>query len=200
MNAGNPAPLAPSNPHAAPDDRLLVERLRAGDHGACAELVDRYAGRLHAMLLQLANGDADLAAEFTQEAFARAWANLDQFAGTSSFYTWIWRCARNRAIDLLARKRPQATDLAMLQHPAHNGSPSAALEQAETATAVRAALATLDPEHREVLLLREYDGLDYAQIADALGIAEGTVKSRISRARAALRECLADRFGAEDVP
>lgn len=197
---GNLALSAPSKLHGLPDDRILVARLRAGDHSACTELVDRYAGRLYAMLLHLAGGDAEQAAEFTQEAFARAWANLDQFAGTSSFYTWLYRCARNRAIDLLARKRPQATDLATLQHPASDAPPEAALNQRDLVDAVRAALATLDAEHREVLLLREYDQLDYQQIASALGIAEGTVKSRLNRARAALRERLAGRFSGEDLP
>lgn len=196
---GNSAASAPSNLHATTDDRVLVERLRAGDHSACSELVDRYAGRLHAMLLHLTGGDADQAAEFTQEAFARAWEHLDQFAGTSSFYTWLYRCARNRAIDILARKRPQATDLATLHHPAPDQAPGDALDRRDMAAAVHQALATLDPEHREVLLLREFDGLDYHHIADALGIAEGTVKSRLSRARSALRDCLAHRYGAEDL-
>jgi RNA polymerase sigma-70 factor (ECF subfamily) len=198
--AGNPARPAPSNPHGPSDDRLLVERLRAGDHSACTELVDRYAGRLHAMLLHLCGGDAEQAAEFTQEAFARAWTNLDQFAGGSSFYTWLYRCARNRAIDLLARKRPHATDLATLQRSAPDVPPGQELERRELAGTVRAALATLDPEHREVLLLREYDGLDYAQIAAALSIAEGTVKSRLNRARLALRERLAGHLDAGDLP
>jgi len=197
--AGNSAASAPSNLHAASDDRVLVERLRTGDHSACTELVDRYAGRLHAMLLHLTGGDADQAAEFTQEAFARAWEHLDQFAGTSSFYTWLYRCARNRAIDILARKRPQATDLATLHHSAPAQSPGDALDRREMAVAVRQAMSTLDPEHREVLLLREFDGLDYQQIADALGIAEGTVKSRLNRARSALRERLAHRYAAEDL-
>jgi len=195
--AGNPGAFTPSKGHA--EDLALVARVRAGDGDAYAELVDRYGGRLHAMLLHLADGDHDLAAEFTQEAFVRAYANLAQFAGASSFYTWIWRLARNRALDLLARKRPRNVDLEPLGAVASDAAPGTALADAELHAAVRAALATLPADQREVLLLREYEGLDYSEIATVLAVPEGTVKSRINRARAALRERLAGRITAEDV-
>lgn len=194
---------APSKVHAPPDDRAVVARLRAGEPAAAHDLVDRYAPRLHAMLVHLCQGDHDLAAEFTQEAFARAWERLGQFAGESSFYTWLYRLARNRAIDLLARKRPLARDLA--QHAAHNNSissdatPSQATARAELVTAVRDALAQLDAEAREIILLRDFDQLDYEAIAQTLDIALGTVKSRLSRARGALRDKLAGRIVPEDL-
>jgi len=193
--AGNPAPAAPSNPHGESidlaDDAILVARVRSGDGTAYAVLVDRYGHRLHAMLLHLAAGDAELAGEFTQEAFVRAFANLDQFAGRSGFYTWLWRLARNRAIDLLARKRPQATDLSTLQPSSNAAAPGARLEQDELRAGVQRALARLPIDSREIIVLREFDQLDYAEIADVLDLAEGTVKSRLNRARAALRELLA---------
>jgi RNA polymerase sigma-70 factor (ECF subfamily) len=131
--------------------------------------------------------------------FVRAYANLAQFAGASSFYTWIWRLARNRALDLLARKRAHNLDLEPIGSVAPGPGPAAALEDAEQRDAVRAALATLPPDQREVLLLREFDGLDYQQIADALELPEGTVKSRLNRARAALRDRLAGIIAPEDV-
>jgi len=194
---------APSKAHALPDDRLVVARLRAGDPAAAQDLVERYAPRLHAMLVHLCQGDHDQAAEFTQEAFARAWERLNQFAGDSSFYTWLYRLARNRAIDLLARKRPLARDLA--QHAAFNNAasseatPSQATARAELVAAVRDALAQLDVEAREIILLRDFDQLDYEAIAQTLGIALGTVKSRLSRARGALRDTLAGRIVPEDL-
>jgi len=194
---------APSKAHALPDDRLVVARLRAGDPAAGQDLVERYAPRLHAMLVHLCQGDHDQAAEFTQEAFARAWERLNQFAGDSSFYTWLYRLARNRAIDLLARKRPLARDLA--QHAAFNNAasseatPSQATARAELVAAVRDALAQLDAEAREIILLRDFDQLDYEAIAQTLGIALGTVKSRLSRARGALRDTLAGRIVPEDL-
>jgi len=195
--ARNAGAALPSKGHG--DDRVLVDQVRAGDGAAYAQLVDRYGGRLHAMLLHLAGGDHDLAAELTQEAFVRAYANLDQFAGASSFYTWIWRLARNRALDLLARKRPLNVELEPLGATASDAAPSAALEGCEQRDAVRRALEALPADQREVLLLREFDGLDYGEIAAALAVPEGTVKSRLNRARAALRERLSGVIAAEDV-
>lgn len=180
-------------------DSDLVARLRAGEAAAAAAIVDQYGPRLHAMLLHLCAGDADQAAEFTQEAFARAWERLDQFAGESSFYTWLYRLARNRAIDLLARRRPHAMAMEHDTGPASDATPSQATARAELVAAVQAALQRLPAEMREIILLRDFDQLDYDAIASALGIAVGTVKSRLSRARAALRECLAGRITAEDL-
>lgn len=180
------------------DDRDLVEALRRGDPAAAAALVDRNAPRLLAMLTHLCNGDREQAGEFVQEAFARAWERLDRFDGRSSFATWLYRLARNRAIDLLARRRPQATDLQ--PHAATTRErPDETLERDEQVAAVRQALANLDAEAREIILLRDFEGLDYDAIAERLGIALGTVKSRLSRARAALRDRLADRITAEDL-
>ncbi len=204
----NQSPAQASKGHAAAadiDDRDLARRAGAGDAGAYADLVDRYGGRLHAMLVHLAHGDHDLAAEFTQEAFVRAWERLDQFQGGSSFYTWIYRLARNRAMDLLDRKRP-----ARLAVDAEGGirddaavagtaAPGDRLVREEQRAAVQAALATLPAASREILLLRDFENLDYAAIADLLELPVGTVKSRISRARGELRDALAGRIGAEDL-
>lgn len=180
-------------------DHDLVARLRAGDAAAAAVIVDHYAPRLHAMLLHLCQGDAEQAAEFTQEAFARAWERLDQFAGESSFYTWLYRLARNRAIDLLAKRRPRAMALEHTSGTSSEATPSQATARAELVAAVQAALQRLPVDMREIILLRDFDQLDYEAIAAALGIAVGTVKSRLSRARAALRETLAGRISVEDL-
>ncbi len=199
---GNPATAGPSKTHVGPrnpDDAELVTRLRAGDATAYEEAMVRYGDRLYAMLLHLVNGDHEQAGELTQEAFVRAYANLDRFAGHSSFYTWLYRLARNRALDILARKRPLARDLETLGRAAPGISPLDQLAGAELRTAVRAALDTLPGDTREILLLREFDGLDYAQIAELLDCAEGTVKSRLSRARAALRAALDGTVVAEDL-
>ncbi len=180
-------------------DHELVARLRAGDGAAAAAIVDQYGPRLHAMLLHLCQGDAEQAAEFTQEAFARAWERLDQFAGDSAFYTWLYRLARNRAIDLLAKRRPRAMALEHTSGTSSDATPSQATARAELVAAVQAALQRLPVEMREIILLRDFDQLDYEAIAEALGIAVGTVKSRLSRARAALRETLAGRISVEDL-
>jgi len=181
------------------DDRALVARVRAGEDDAYEALLRRYGDRLHTMLLHLAAGDAELAAEFTQEAFVRAYQRLDRFAGDSSFYTWLYRLARNRAIDLLARKRPWAMDSATLAHAgernlASSEQPGDALQRQELRQQVQDALAQLPAEQREIILLRDFEALDYAAIAARLELAEGTVKSRPTRARAALRPLLAPRL------
>jgi RNA polymerase sigma-70 factor (ECF subfamily) len=177
----------------------------AGDAAAYAGLVDRYGGRLHAMLLHLAQGDHELAAEFTQEAFVRAWERLGQFAGASSFYTWIYRLARNRALDLLDRRRPERFAAEVGGEAGDGGAvaataaPGERMVREEQRAAVQAALATLPAASREILLLRDFEDLDYAAIAEMLEVPVGTVKSRISRARGELRAALAGRIGAEDL-
>jgi RNA polymerase sigma-70 factor (ECF subfamily) len=210
-NPANQSPAQASKGHAAApapsgisDDRDLARRAAAGDANAYADLVDRYGGRLHAMLLNLAHGDHDLAAEFTQEAFVRAWERLDQFQGGSSFYTWIYRLARNRALDLLDRKRParlavDADGGTRDDAPAGTAAPGDAMVREEQRGLVQAALKTLPAASREILLLRDFENLDYAAIADLLELPVGTVKSRISRARGELRDALAGRIGAEDL-
>jgi RNA polymerase sigma-70 factor, ECF subfamily len=196
--ARNPGGIAASNGHERPDDDL-VARARAGDRAAFGGLVERHGDRLYAMLLHLVDGDREAAAEYTQEAFARAFANLDRFEGRSGFYTWLYRLARNRAIDLLARKRPVAIDLEPLGAVAPGPTPLDRLGTEELREAVRAAMGRLPPAARELLLMRDYDGLDYARIAEVLDVPEGTVKSRISRARAALKDALAGKVVAEDL-
>nr|MBA3845965.1 sigma-70 family RNA polymerase sigma factor [Planctomycetota bacterium] len=199
--ARNSAALAASNGHApqVDDDHDLVARARAGERGAFDQLVGRHGDRLFAMLLHLVNGDRDAAAEFTQEAFARAFVNLAQFEGRSSFYTWLYRCARNRALDLLARKRPIATDLEPLGRAADIATPLDQLGASELRAAVRGAMARLPAPAREILLMRDFEGLDYSRIAELLAVPEGTVKSRINRARAALKDALAGKVVAEDL-
>ncbi len=206
--AGNRADPATSKGHEPSattartddDDHALVAAVRAGDGDAFASLVDRYGPRLHASLLHLAAGDADTAAELTQEAFVRAFERLDRFAGRSTFYTWLYRLARNRAIDVLARKRPVATDNERLDaNPRPAVSPAATLERTETRELVRAALDRLPYEQRELLIMRDFEGCDYPCIADRLEVALGTVKSRLHRARRALRDMIGSQLSGDDL-
>lgn len=182
------------------DDRVL-ERVRAGDSEAYAELVDRYGDRLFQVLLPLANHDHEQAAEFVQEAFIRAFERLDRFDGRSGFYTWLYRLARNRAIDLLAKRRPVASSDTVLESAAGAGgiAPDAATSREELHAQVHSALERLQPEQREIIILRDFDGLDYPSIAAFLEIAEGTVKSRLNRARSALRSELAGHISGADL-
>ena len=193
---GTGSPVQPSKgQEGIGDDRAIVERIRAGEVEAYAELVDRYGDRLYSMLLHLAGGDAEQAGEFVQEAFVRAYERLDRFAGDSSFYTWLYRLARNRAIDLMAKKRPTAFERGTLEaagdaNTRPGSGPQRAIERNELQRQVHAALDRLPADQREIILLRDFDGQDYAAIAELLDVAVGTVKSRLSRARAALRDQL----------
>ena len=170
--AGNRDGLAPSNHHGdavLDDDARIVAAVRSGKHDAFGQLVARHGDRLYASLYHLANRDADLAAELTQEAFIRAFERLDRFAGQSAFFTWLYRLARNRALDLLARRRPQTLDDTMLANTAvDERRPDANLEHNETTAQVQAALARLEPWQREIILLRDFDDLGYPAIAAAL--------------------------------
>ena len=178
------------NTSSAPpfDDRDLARRALAGDQAAYPALVDAYGERIYNMLLQLCNGDPDMASELTQEAFVRAYERLNQFEGASSFYTWLYRLARNRAIDIRKRKKPIASDPSTMHDPGHQDDPGAAMEANELKDLVHAGMRLLNPEQQEIILLRDFQGHDYGEIAALLEIAEGTVKSRLNRARKALRE------------
>jgi RNA polymerase sigma-70 factor (ECF subfamily) len=201
---GTGAGPQPSHNHGAAadtDEQSLVAAAKSGDGDAFGQLVDRHGGRLFQLMLQLAAGDQEMAAELVQEAFVRAWERLDRFDGRSAFYTWLYRLGRNRAIDVLARKRPRAMEdehLEQASRPVDSGA-AQAVERQETQAAVQAALAELSDEQRELILLRDFDGCDYAEISERLEVPVGTVKSRLNRARAALRERLSGRMAGGDL-
>ena len=196
---GNHHDPAPSNHHGnavLDEDAQIIAAVRNGEQEAFGQLVVRHGDRLYASLYQLSNRDPELAGELTQEAFIRAFERLDRFAGHSSFFTWLYRLARNRALDILARRRPQALDDAILANNAvDERRPDAGLEQSETAQVVHKALSRLEAWQREIILLRDFEDLGYPDIAAALEIAEGTVKSRLNRARQALRQAMEDMGG-----
>ena len=171
-------------------EEQCVAQARGGDASAFEELVRMYEAPVYRLALRMCGESA--ADDVTQEAFLAAWRALPDFRGDCRFSTWLYRLTTNAGIDWLRReKRYRSTDdVTELELPDDAPSPQEQAEQSETQSAVRRALSRLSEEHRQVLLLRYMQELDYSEIAAALAVSEGTVKSRISRAKTRLKEIL----------
>lgn len=176
-------------------DDECVRGALAGDRTAYSILVRRHQAALHRHLVRMV-GSHDDALDLTQEAFVRAWQALPQWEPGAQFRTWLFRIGSNAALDLLRRRKTvdfvplddafEAADTA--------AGPARLAEGAQEMRRLEAALARLTPEHREVVLLREIEGMSYEEIGRVLDITEGTVKSRLARARAALIEEMGERI------
>ena len=178
-------------------EKELVRAAQRGDDSAFEELVRTYEKRVYHLALRMC-GNVDDAYEVAQEAFLSAWKGMRFFRGDSSFSTWLYRLTSNAAIDFLRRQRRQGgsdgvslDDEDMFLEVADPApSPHQQAERLELRDALARGLGALSPEHRQVLLLRELQGLTYEEIAAALELDLGTVKSRIARAREKLRKYL----------
>lgn len=178
----------------------LIFRAQAGDEDAFAQLMDAHQRRVYGLILRLTNSPED-ALELSQETFFNAWRGLPNFHGESRFSTWLFRLATNVSIDFLRRENRRRSIVAgSLSDGDFEGgdwdipdtrfTPQGEAERGELQEAVRRGLARLSDEHRTVLVLRDLNGLSYREISEILHIEEGTVKSRIARARLALKKVL----------
>jgi RNA polymerase sigma-70 factor (ECF subfamily) len=181
---------------APDDDNTLVDACRSGKTEAFGVLVRRYQDRLYPTVLRL-TGCADDAHDLLQDAFLRAYEKLDKFQGGSSFYTWVYRIAVNLALSghrrrrtILRHREDRSRQQAEAPVESREGDPSAPLERAERDRMIQEALEALAPDHRAVVVMKEYDGLRYEEIGAILGVPVGTVRSRLHRARCELRERL----------
>lgn len=176
------------------DDTAVIGQIRNGDPSAFGILVRKYQDRLFHCLSHLSRNSHD-AEELAQEAFVQAYLKLKSFQGQSSFFTWLYRIAFNLAASRHRRKRPLTTLTQRAEQtggePSDPGeSPMDKVSRDERAAQVQAALASLAPDYRAILVLREMEGCDYETIADILDLPLGTVRSRLFRARMELRERL----------
>jgi RNA polymerase sigma-70 factor (ECF subfamily) len=179
------------------DDNRLISECRKGNAAAFGELVARHQDRLFNTVLRLVNNAED-ARDVVQEAFLHAYESLHSFKGDSLFFTWLYRIAVNTAISMKRKQRsvmrvqPAGGDANTVDplDPAESARPGYALELADEERVIREALAKLSPEHRAVLVMKDMDGMKYEDIAEALAVPIGTIRSRLHRARIELREVL----------
>lgn len=172
----------------APEVTLLIKQAQTGDRQAFGELVRRHRSGVVNVVYRMC-GDATLAEDAAQECFIRAWRHLHGYKPRSAFRNWLYRIATNYAISELRRAKPVA-DIDDLPLSDDRRGPEAIAEQKERAAAVRTAILALPAVGRSTLILREYEGLSYRDIADTLDIPIGTVMSRLNYARRRLREAL----------
>jgi len=208
-----PAAAARAEANAQPDqqkqqDVELLLKAQGGDRAAFGQLVVHFQDRLYNAVLRLV-GDPEEARELTQEAFTRALVKIDSFRGDAAPYTWLFRIAVNLAISQLRkvqRRRVFSLDSPASGNGAAHGKdqasnlidrvaesrgeddPAKVAENRERDQHVLAALGRLDAEYRAVLVMRDIEGFDYQQMADVLDLPLGTLKSRLFRARLALRD------------
>ena len=179
---------------ASDRDQQLVQRAQRGDLRAFDLLVLKYQGRIAALISRYVS-DAGEVEDVTQEAFIKAYRALRKFRGDSAFYTWLYRIAANAAKNhLVAKGRRPGADATIEDAEGYDegevlsesASPEALAMGEELAEVVESALNELPDELKAALMLREFDGLSYDDIADVLGCPVGTVRSRIFRAREAI--------------
>lgn len=189
----------------SPRDDEIVARAQQGDHEAFRILVERYQGRAYGLALRILR-DEEQARDAVQDSFIKVYSSLRRFEGRSSFYTWLYRLVFNQCLDHKRKDKSgrhvewEEERLAedQILEPTASGAvgagglpgPGAELERSELRTELARAIEQLPDDARETLLLREVEGLPYAEIAHALGIPKGTVMSRLHYARKRLQELL----------
>jgi len=172
------------------DEDLLAEA-QAGDDAAFHELTDRHAQRLFRLAFSLVGGTVD-AEDVVQETLLGAFEHIRKFEGRSSVKTWLTSILmRQAARHHRRRSRSRETWLANGDHAAP-GRGGGVREASDRRLDVRRALGRLSADHRQVVVLREYDGMSYAEMAEVLGVPQGTVESRLHRARQELKDLLRD--------
>lgn len=175
-------------------DQELVARSRNGDREAFAALVRKYQSKVLTLAVRILDNRHE-AEDIAQDIFVKIFQSLHDFRGASRFSTWLYRITVNHCLNSLRRRTRQQQTLVpsepaewIQESPA--GNPYQTLERKERWALVQAKLQELSPEHRTIILLRDFEGLSYDEIADVLQLESGTVKSRLHRARMELKALL----------
>ncbi len=186
------APGAGAKAPLDPQEASLIARSQRGDLQAFDRLVAAHEDRIYHAAYRI-TGNADDARDAAQETFLKAFRALPRYRHKAAFSTWLHRIAVNAALDLV-RRRPQVPPVPLedVALPAPVGNPEPEAERSELQRRVHQALRRLATDHRVIIVLRDLQGLAYEEIADVLRIPVGTVRSRLSRARDALRVLLID--------
>lgn len=193
-------------PQPSPErEARLIADVQRGDRGALGELLGAYERRVYHVCLRMV-GSADDAAELTQEALLRAIQHSENFKGEAKFSTWLMRIAMNLCITHLRKSKVRGSlsldhtgpsgdgeaspPLKDLVSQNHEPSPDSRVQESEQLDRLARAVERLDPDLRGVILLRDLQGMEYQQVAEVLSVPVGTVKSRLFRARLALRTAM----------
>lgn len=213
----NLAPGTPSTGHGErageTDDLALVRRAQNGDRAAFRKLYDLYHRRVYQMAVAMLRSHQD-ASDVVQEAFVRVHRHLPDFQGNSSFYTWLYRISLNLTYDQLRRRKTQrqvdyddtvgraeeGADPTHLTPVIDGADPGRTASRKELAAKIQAALTTLPEHHRQVILLREVEGLSYEEIAKVMNVPKGTIMSRLFHARRKMQRALASYVEGELTP
>ncbi len=187
--------------HSSTDDPKLVRAAQRGDMAAFEELVARHRDKIYARALSMMRNEEE-AIDLSQEAWIKAWQRLKQFQGEASFGTWVTRIVINLCLDQLRKQKRQRTESieeidedsggVERQMPVVTVNPTAGLERRELRQRIDRALGQLSHEHRTVLVLHQFEEMEYKQIARTMGCSIGTVMSRLFYARRKLAALLAD--------
>jgi RNA polymerase sigma factor (sigma-70 family) len=199
-SAGHVQPMTDKN-HSSADDAALVRAAQRGDMTAFEELVARHRDKIYARAYTMMRNEEE-AIDLSQEAWVKGWQRLKQFQGESSFGTWMTRIVINLCLDALRKQKRQRTESieeineesggVERQMPIVTVNPTAGLERSELRQRIDRALSQLSYEHRTVLVLHEFEEMEYKQIAKTMNCSIGTVMSRLFYARRKLAALLAD--------
>jgi RNA polymerase sigma-70 factor (ECF subfamily) len=187
--------------HSSSDDPGLVRAAQRGEMGAFEELVARHRDKIYARAYSMMRNEEE-AIDLSQEAWVKGWQRLKQFQGESSFGTWMTRIVINLCLDQLRKQKRQRTESieeldeesggVERQMPVVTVNPTAGLERSELRARIDRAMGQLSHEHRTVLVLHEFEEMEYKAIAKVVGCSIGTVMSRLFYARRRLAGLLAD--------